>query len=57
MGRKFGAINGELEETMGLVSVDSARDMVQVAVAMVAKVGSGLGGSEVRVVVQDDQIR
>jgi hypothetical protein len=40
-----------------LVSVDSARDMVQVAVAMVAKVGSGLGGSEVRVVVQDDQIR
>jgi hypothetical protein len=44
MGRKPGAMYGGLEETMGLVSVDSARDMVQVAVAIVAKVGSGLGG-------------
>jgi hypothetical protein len=48
MGRKPATLYGVgEEETMGLVSVDSVRNVVQVAVAIVAKVGSGLGGSEV----------
>jgi len=48
---------GELAGTVCLVSVDNARDMVTVAVAIVVEVGSGRRGSEVSRVVQDDQIR